>query len=543
MKLIAKSILALTLTYLLSCATKHTSRQSIRDKVEEYIPVELKTDISHLSDNQKQMLPLLFEVSDIMDDLFWQQTWGNKDSLLNSIEDSCVRQFVEINYGPYDRLNNNTSIIEGVPPKSLGGCFYPQDMTLEEFNLLSDMNKEGLYSVVERDSLDMSLKVVPYREKYHDKLSKASELMQKASELAENKSLQTYLKERAKAFLSDDYFSSDMSWMYLNDNDIDFVVGPIETYEDALFGAKSTFEAYVLIKDKYWSAKISAFTSSIPHLQKQLPVPDKYKTDLPGLDSELGIYDVIYCGGESNAGGKTIAINLPNDPRVHLVKGSRKIQLRNVMEAKFEKILLPISELLVDDEQLNKVSFKAFFENAMLHEVAHGLGMKNTLYGESVRSALKENATTVEEVKADVLSLYLITQLSKNGDLGTQHQLMANYVTFMASVFRSVRFGASNSHGKANMLRFNYFMSRGAFIRNAVTGKYKIDMAQMQCVIEDLTHEFLLIQGDGDYERAKRILREECYISDTLKDDLEKILVAGIPKDIRFVQGADVLGL
>ncbi len=282
----------------------------------------------------------------------------------------------------------------------------------------------------------------------------------------------------------------------------------------------------------------------MPTLQKSIPVEEEYKKEVPGSDSDLGAYDVIFYGGDCNAGSKTIAINLPNDPKVHIQKGSRKIQLKNSMKAKFDKILVPISKLLIEEEQLQHITFDAFFQNTMFHEVAHGLGIKNTLDGKgSVREALKETASAIEEGKADILGLYMVDKLTEMGELGDDQVLMDNYVTFMAGIFRSIRFGASSSHGKANMIRFNYFKEKGAFAKNEETGKYSVDFDKMRQAMIDLSAEILVLQGDGDYAKAKTMLKEMGTIQPDLQKDLDRIGEAGIPRDIVFDQGIQVLGL
>ena len=299
--------------------------------------------------------------------------------------------------------------------------------------------------------------MVPYHEAYSEQVQQAAELLRQASDLAEDPGFKKYLLLRADALLSDDYYPSDLAWMDMKDNDIDFVVGPIENYEDALFNYKAAHESFILIKDKSWSEKLAYINSVLPKMQKSLPVPPEYKQEVPGSNSDLGAYDVIYYAGDCNAGSKTIAINLPNDERVQALKGSRKLQLKNAIRYKFEEILLPISNVLISEDQREHVTFDAFFENVMYHEVAHGLGLNHTINGSgTVRSALKEQYSALEEGKADILALFLITKMYEQGRLG-ERDLMDTYVTFMASFFRSIRFGVASSHGKANMIRFYYF--------------------------------------------------------------------------------------
>ncbi len=516
---------------------------NVKEKVEEFVTVKLTADLSSLSDNQKKMLPLLFEAGKIMDDLFWKQAWGNKEELFAKVDDEYVKKYLSINYGPWERLNGNKSFLEGIGAKPSGARFYPEDMTKEEFDALEDERKNGLYTIIKRDK-SSKLKVVPYHEAYKKELQNVAGLLKQAEEFADDPGFKDYLTKRAEALLNGEYFESDMAWMSMKNNKIDFVVGPIENYEDALYGAKTAFEAYILIKDTEWSAKLEHFASLLPELQKSLPVDEKYKQEIPGSDSDLGAYEVIFYGGDCNAGSKTIAINLPNDPKVHLEKGSRKLQLKNAMKAKFDKILVPISELLIAEDQQKHVTFDAFFENTMFHEVAHGLGIKNTLDGAgTVREALKENSTAIEEGKADILGLYMVDILTKMNELGEDQVLMDNYVTFMAGLFRSIRFGVSSSHGKANMIRFNYFKDKEAFTKDSETGKYRVDFDKMRQAMVDLSKEILVIQGDGDYEKAKKMVEEMGYIQPQLKSDLDKIGEAGIPRDIVFEQGMEMLTL
>jgi len=329
----------------------------------------------------------------------------------------------------------------------------------------------------------------------------------------------------------------------MKDNPIDVVIGPIETYEDKLFGYRAAYEAYVLIKDMAWSERLSRYAAFLPELQKGLPVLDQYKAEVPGTDSDLNAYDVVYYAGDSNAGSKTIAINLPNDEEVQLAKGTRRLQLKNAMRAKFDKILVPIADMLVDESQRDNVSFDAFFANTMFHEVAHGLGIKNTVDGRStVREALKDVASSMEEGKADVLGLYMITELAERGELGDV-DLMDYYVTFMAGIFRSTRFGASSAHGRANMVRFNFFSEAGAFVRDAETGRYRVDQAAMKQAMENLSRLLLTLQGDGDYEGALELTNTKGVIGPALQADLDRLSEANIPVDIRFNQGVSELGL
>ncbi len=512
----------------------------VAQRLSTYAPVTLTADLSHLSAKEKQIIPLLLDVAAIMDEIFWQQTLGNKDEFLAAIKDENVRKFAEINYGPWDRLNGNKSFIEGIGEKPLGANFYPVDMTTEEFEALSDTNKLSMYTLIRRND-DSTLKVVWYHDAYSSKIKKAADLLKKASELAEDQGLKKYLELRADALLTDKYQESDFAWMDMKTSNIDFVVGPIENYEDAMFGKKASQEAYVLIKDVEWSQRLAHFATLLPELQKGLPVDQKYKNEVPGSDADLNAYDVVYYAGDCNSGSKTIAINLPNDEQVQLQKGSRKLQLKNAMKAKFDKILVPIADILMDESQRKYIKFDAFFANTMFHEVAHGLGIKNTLDGKgTVREALKEQYSAIEEAKADILGLYMVTKLYEMGEL-KEGEVMDNYVTFMAGTFRSVRFGAASAHGKANMLTFSYFAEHEAFDYN--NGTYKVNFEKMKKAVEGLGGMILKLQGDADYNGVKNLITEKSIIPEGLQKDLDKLKEASIPVDIVFEQGRKSLGL
>jgi len=520
-----------------------SSVESVEPRPQIYAEFELTTDLGHLSASQRQMIAVLIEASKIMNDLFWRQAFndGYKD-WLRSIEDAEARRFADLNYGPWDRLANDAPFIEGFGPKPLGANFYPVDMSKEEFESAYLPGKQGLYSLVRRDNAG-ALVLIPYHVAYREELQQTAELLREAADLAEDQAFATYLKLRAAALISDDFRTSDLFWMDVKSNEIDVVIGPIETYEDRLFGYRAAYESYVLVKDMGWSDRLSRFALFLPELQEGLPVSAEYKQETPGTDSDLNAYDVVYYAGHSNAGSKTIAINLPNDEEVQLEKGTRRLQLKNAMQAKFEKILLPISDLLIDEAQRKHVTFDAFFSNVMFHEVAHGLGIKNTINGRgTVREALLDVASSMEEGKADVLGLYMVIELLKAGELG-EADIMDYYVTFMAGIFRSIRFGAASAHGKANMVRFNFFEEQGAFVRDPESGTYRVDADRMTQAMTELSRLLLMLQGDGDYERASELTETMGVIGDQLQADLDRLTRAGIPVDITFRQGLAPLGL
>lgn len=517
------------------------SQEYVDERLAIYAPFELTADISHLSANEQEIIGILYETARIMDGLFWKQAIGGKSEFISKIADDNTKRFAKINYGPWDRLKNNKPFIAGIGEKPKGANFYPADMTKEEFEAFDDPNKASLYTLIRRDE-NGSLMSVWYHEAYAEELKKAAELLLKAAELAEDPGLKKYLEFRADALITDNYQPSDFAWMEMKNTNIDFVVGAIENYEDALFGYKAAFESFILLKDISWSKKLEKFSAMLPDLQKGLPVDEEYKQDVPGSKADMNAYDVIYYAGDCNAASKTIAINLPNDEEVHLKYGSRKLQLKNSMQAKFDKILVPISDILIDPAQREHITFTAFFENTMFHEVGHAMGIKNTLNGKgTAREALKEQYSAIEEGKADILGLYLVTKLYEMGELN-EGEVMDNYVTFFAGIFRSSRFGAASSHGKANMMRFNYFAEKGAFTRNE-NGTYTVNFDEMHEAMISLIQKILYLQGNGDYDAAKAWVEADATIPAELQADLDLLNSSNIPVDITFKQGPAMVGL
>lgn len=526
-------------------STSAQSGTTIERKLAQYTTVRLTADLDRLTEQERRMIPLLIEAARSMDQIFWRQAHGNRDSLLAGIGDPAARRYAEINYGPWDRLDNNKPFIDGVGPKPKGASFYPRDMTVGELEKAAETSAalgralRSQYTLIRRDSTG-GLVAVPYHQAFADQVRPAAARLREAAQLADG-GLRRYLELRARALETDDYQASDLAWLDTKDNTIDVIIGPIETYEDQLFGYKAAHEAFVLIKDREWSGRLGRYAAMLPSLQSELPVPAAYKREKPGTDSDLNAYDAVYYAGDANAGSKTIAINLPNDEEVQLRKGTRRLQLKNAMQAKFEKILVPIADELVAEDQRRHISFDAFFSNIMFHEVAHGLGIKNTINGRgTVREALKEQAGALEEGKADILGLHMITKLHQRGEL-TGQDLDDNYVTFMAGIFRSVRFGASSAHGRANAAQFSFFQDRGAFIRDSASGRYRVDFPRMRSAVDELAGQILRFQGDGAYEDVSRFMARRGTLSPGLQQDLSRLGSKGIPVDIVFQQGPEVL--
>ena len=527
-----------------SAAASAPQGGSMASRIASYTTVKLTADTSTLTAKEKQMLPILIDAAKAMDPIFWEQTWGSRDSLFATVNDEGIRRFIDINYGPYDRLENNAPFIPEIGPRPPGANLYPKDITKEEFEAAlakgpkarADSLKD-LYTLVRRGP-DRSLIAVPYSVAFKAQNEIAAAKLREAAKLAEDPGLKRYLELRATALLNDKYQPSDLAWMDMKNNTIDVIIGPIETYEDELYGYKAANEAYVLIKDKTWSQRLARYASMLPALQRGIPVPDQYKRETPGTDSDLNAYDAIFYSGQANSGSKTIAINLPNDEEVQLKKGTRRLQLKNVIQAKFDRILMPIAQELVDPEQVKLLNFNAFFGNTMFHEVAHGLGIKNTINGKgTVRTALKERSGSLEEGKADILGLYMIQKLNEQGELKGE-DIRSNYVSFLSSIFRSIRFGGASAHGRANIAAFNYLKEQGAFTRDSATNKYRVDFAKFPIAANSLSEKILTLQGNGDYEGVGAFQQQYGTVPAELQRDLDRLKTKGIPVDVVFDQGS-----
>jgi hypothetical protein len=518
-----------------------TMQPGAAERLARYTTVRLRADTAPLTPRERRMLPLLVDAAREMHDIYWIQAFGDRDSLMRTIGDEPSRRLAEVNVGPWDRLDGNAPFVPGIGAKPLGANFYPRDMAREELERAVQGggpradSLRSLYTMVRRDARGQ-LVAIPYSRFFAPQNQRAASKLRQAAALADDAGLRRYLTLLADAVVTDRYHPSDLAWMDMKRNTLELVLGPIETYEDELFGYKAANEAFVLVKDQAWSKRLSRYAAQLPALQRGIPVPEAYKRERPGTDADLNAYDVVYVAGQANVGAKTIAINLPNDEQVQLEKGTRRLQLENAMRAKFDRILLPIARELIVDDQQRHVTFDAFFENVMFHEVAHGLGIKNTIAGSgTVRAALKERAGALEEGKADILGLYMVRQLNAQGEMGRE-AIEDNYVTFLASLFRSVRFGAADAHGRANVVAFNFLQERGAFTREG-NGKYRVDVARMRTAADALSREILTLQGDGDYAGVGRLYAQRGGIGALLQADLDRLRSRGIPVDIAYDQG------
>ncbi len=577
-------LLSITLYTLCSWAQKNQSGKSavsvispvkdypVAKSLNSYKSLPLTTDLTSLSELEKQTLRHLIDAAKVADEIFWLQSWGDKKTLLDRVKNDTLKRFIELNYGPWDRLNNNTPFVQGIGEKPKGANFYPSNITQTEWEQWSSNQKNNPYSVVKRNDSGKLL-TQPYHLAYQENLNEMVKHLSLAANTIRNEDerFANFLIERCNALMQGEYNNSDVHWLGLLNNRLDIIIGPIENYEDEFQGIRTAFESYVMIRDMAWTQKLEKYVSLLPSLQQSLPVDAAYKPvlamnvpqssnppgsndvmlvveapppgapDGPKPGSSLAVFDVVYYAGHNNAGSKTIAVNLPNDEQLQQEYGTRRSQLKNVMQAKFDNMVKPISGLMLVETQASKVNFNAFFNNVMFHEVAHGLGVKNTVDGKStVREALGAEFSPIEECKADVLGLYMVTKLIESGEL--TGNINDFYVTFVAGTFRSVRFGAASAHGKANMIIFNTLLSKGAVSRQK-NGKYLVNVPEMKKVISNLAAELLTLQGDGNKAGVSNMLSTRAVISETLKADLASIEKAGIPVDLIFEQGIDVLGL
>jgi hypothetical protein len=528
-------IVAISLLITISCDMEKSggNEKMLSDKVKQFIETELTYDESLLNDNQKKVIENLYYASKIMDDLFFSQVYSKNYEIREQLKTENEKKYFEIMFGPFDRLDHNKPFI-GTTPKPLGANFYPENMTKEELNKWIEYHPEdeeaftSEFTVIRRDN--DKLVAIPYSEFYKDRLQKAANYLNTAAELAENKSLKKYLKTRATAFLSNDYYESDMAWMDLKDHTIEVVIGPYEVYEDEMFNYKAAFESFVTIKDPVESKKLAIFGSYLNDIEKNLPIDDKHKNFDRGSESPIVVVQEVFSAGDSKAGVQTLAFNLPNDERVREAKGSKKVMLKNVHEAKFEKLLYPIAEVVLDPEQLKYVTFDGFFNHTLMHEMSHGVGPgkivkdgKNT----EVRKELKETYSKMEECKADVLGMYNNIFMIKKGVYPESFE-KENWVTFLAGTFRSVRFGINEAHGGGNAIIYNYLLEKGAYEYDETSQRVRVNFEKIYDVVKELANVLLTIQAEGDYEASKALIAKYAVNSpsmDTLRENLNHLAV------------------
>jgi hypothetical protein len=513
-------------------------------KISRFAPTTLTADTSALSAGDRAALDKIIEAAKLLDPLFLRQVWSGNDELHKKLEADKSPQGQErlhyflINDGPWSRLDKNEAFIDGVPKeKPPQANFYPDDITKDAFNSwlagLPDADKEnatGYFHTIRRDASGKLISV-PYSQEYREFLEPAAKLLREAAALTTNASLKDFLTKRADAFASNDYYASDVAWMDLK-GPIDVTIGPYETYEDELFGYKAGFEAYVTLTDVAESAKLEKFSEQLQELENNLPMDARYRNPKLGASAPMRVVNEVFASGEGNNGVQTAAFNLPNDERVVKEKGSARIMLKNVQDAKFNKVLVPITGVVLSPDQQRAVAFDSFFTHILMHELMHGLGPHNIDVGgqaTTVRLQLKELYSSIEEAKADVTGLWALQFLLDKGVIEKQMQSTL-YTTYLASMFRSVRFGLTESHARGVAMQFNYFTDEGAIKFDATTKKFSIDNDKIRAAVTKLTHELLTVEAEGSYEKAKAMLDKYSVIRPEMQGALDSL--KDVPVDI-----------
>lgn len=544
-KKIACFALILNMTALVSAQKARRPRpdDALATKIRRFAPTIMTANISRLAPNDRKALMKIIAAAKLFDRLYLRQVWSGNEALLKKLQADKTpagRQrlhYFMINKGPWSQLDGHEPFIEGVPPRPPHANFYPDDITKEEFNAwlatLSPTEKEkatGYFYVIRRDS-NGKLKSVAYSEEYREFLEPAAKLLREAAALTANKTLQDFLNKRAAAFASNDYYDSDVAWMDL-DSPIEVTIGPYETYEDELFGYKAAFEAYVTLRDAAESAKLVKFSQYLQEVEDHLPIEAKYRNPKLGAASPMRVVNEVFSSGEGNSGVQTAAFNLPNDERVVKEKGSKRTMLKNVQDAKFNKTLIPISRVVLDPAQQKDLAFDAFFTHILMHELMHGLGPHNINVdgrATTVRLQLKDQYSAIEEAKADMTGLWALQYLIDKGVIEKSMQRTL-YTTNLASMFRSVRFGITEAHGRGVAMQFNYLTDEGAIKFNESNGTFSVDESKIRAAVAKLTHELLTIEAEGSYEKAKALMEKYAVIRPQAKSAFDKL--KNVPVDI-----------
>jgi hypothetical protein len=509
--------------------------EQLRRMRARFAPVRLPYDESTLSPGDRAALAKLLEAAGILDYVFMDQLWRDNRGLYAKLQSDTSPlgeerlRYFWLNKGPWSNLDGNTAFVPDVPERKPEGAeFYPPDMTRAEFEawaqtLASDAKEqaEGFFTVIRRDGAG-GLTAVPYSREYAADLSRAAGLLREAAALTENESLRRYLTLRAEAFLSNDYYASDIAWMDL-DAPLDITIGPYETYNDELFGYKAAFEAYITIRDDRETERLSDFASRLQEIEDHLPIDPRYRNPKLGESAPIRVVNEVAATGDGAHGIRTAAFNLPNDERVVHEKGSKRVMLKNVQEAKFETILKPIAARVLPPDAQADLSFDSFFMHILAHELSHGIGPHRIqVAGRATtpRQELKELYSPFEEAKADVTALFMLQYLFDHGmphGPAAERQL---YTTFLASAFRSLRFGLREAHGKGMALQLNYIVGKGGFVANG-DGTFAVDFARIQAAVRDLTHDVNTIEAEGDYAAAKRMLDTYGVVSPAMQKALD----------------------
>ena len=521
-----------------------TGMTQIEQTIAKFVPTELKYDANSLDERQKKVVEKLYEASKVMDEIFLDQVYSKNYQIKQDLEKQDTKEAKEklelfnIMFGPFNRLEDDAPFI-GTEKKPLGANFYPEDMTKDEFeNWIKNHPEDekaftSEFTVIRRNG--DKLVAIPYSQFWKDKLTKASNLLKEAAEYADNPTLKKYLNSRADAFLSNDYYQSDMDWMDVKNNTIEVVIGPYEVYEDEMFNYKASFESFVTLKDKAETEKLEVFKKYLRDMEIHLPIPDEYKNFDRGSESPLAVVNEVFTAGDTKAGVQTLAFNLPNDERVRQAKGSKKVMLKNVSQAKYDKLLVPIAKIVMDPDQMQYITFNSFFTHSLMHEMSHGIGpgfIKVDGRDTEVRKELKETYATLEECKADILGMYNNVFMIEKGVFPESFE-RETYATFLAGIFRSIRFGISEAHGGGNAIIYNYLLENGGYEFNPETQKVEVNFEKVGTVLKDLANKILMIQAKGDYQGAKDLIEKYVVNSPSMQTLNEKL--SDLPVDIKPV--------
>jgi len=518
-----------------------------------FAPTEIGADLSKLTPADRQVLAKLVEASKIMDALFLRQVWaGNDTLLLDLVRDQTAAgrarlHYFLINKGPWSRLDHNQPFVPGVPAKPEGANFYPADATKADLERWIQSLPEGdrpratgFFSVIRRGA-GGAFSVVPYNVEYQNELAHAARLLREAAALSSEPSLETFLTKRADAFLSNDYYESDVAWMELK-GAIEPTIGPYEVYEDELFNYKAGFESFITVRDDAESAKLTRFAGELQDIENHLPIDPSFRNAKLGGLAPIAVVNEVYAAVDANRGVQTAAYNLPNDERVTRDKGAKRVMLKNVQDAKFAKTLVPISKVVLSPADQKDVAFDAFFTHILVHELMHGLGPHNIIVNgrqTTVRQEMKEQSSALEEAKADISSLFAIQYMIDKGVLPkTLEQPL--YTTFLASAFRSIRFGIGEAHGRGIAIQLNFLLDSGAFVVRP-DGTFTVDRARIKDGVAALTRDIMTIQAQGDYAKAAALSARLGVVRPSVQQALDRLTTVPVDIEPRFTAAERLL--
>jgi hypothetical protein len=520
-------------------------KNELERMIARFAPVELRVETEKLSGGDRRALLALLEAARLIDDIFLTQYWSGNHALYAKLQKDNTAfgkarlEYFWLNKGPWSALDEHQAFLPDVPQRKLPGAnLYPEDITKAEFEswvkTLSEADKQnatGFFTVIRRQN--GKLTAVPYSREYRERLERLASLLRQAARETDNPSLKKYLNTRAAAFLSDDYYESDVAWMDL-DAPIDITIGPYETYNDELFGYKASFEAYITLRDDAETDKVRFFSDRLQEIEDNLPLDSKYRNPKIGAMAPIRVVNEIIAAGDAAHGIRTAAFNLPNDERVVREKGSKRVMLKNIQEAKFKSILEPIARRVLPPLAQSDLSFDWFFTHILAHELTHGIGphdIRSDGRQSSPRKELKELYSAIEEAKADVTGLFMLQYMFDRKLLpqaGPEAERRL-YTTFLASAFRTLRFGINEAHGKGMAVQFNYLTDKGAFVMNS-DGRFEVNFGKIKAAVRDLARDLLTMESVGDYSAAKQMLQKYAVVRPDLQRALDRL--KDLPVDI-----------